>query len=195
MSTSTYVPCHCSTHVACSRNIFKLVIGNYSHSLLDWPKPPSSSLASYWWTGTQPKPIFLWKDKWIWSPGLISLMFFLGYDFSTWWYEQTKQLKRVTGSQKKKKNWAQTRSYLKKQTDVSLCKLKCSYTLKSALPMLIPIGYKQQRKWVNFSLSGGWWGGEHSVLSFKYTRRCENGLCTVQNKLTIKGRNWWTELH
>ena len=45
MSTSTYVPCHCSTHVACSRNIFTLVIGNYSHSLLDWPKPPSSSLA------------------------------------------------------------------------------------------------------------------------------------------------------
>lgn len=45
MSTSTYVPCHCSTHVTCSRNIFKLVIGNYSHFLLDWPKPPSSSLA------------------------------------------------------------------------------------------------------------------------------------------------------
>ena len=51
--------------------------------------------------------------------------------------------------------------------DVSLCRLKCSYTLKITLPMLIPIGYKQQRKWVNFVLGGRWWGGEHSVLSFK----------------------------
>ena len=147
MSTSTYVPCHCSTHVTCSRNIFKLVIGNYSHSLLDWPKPPSSSLARLLmnWFSTQAHlslkrqmDMVPWIDildalSWIWFQYLV-----------VWTDQMTKESPWFSKQKQtnKKKNWAQTKSYLKKQTDVSLCRLKCSYTLKSALLMLIPIGYK-----------------------------------------------------
>ena len=82
--------------------------------LSDWTDSSIPFCSKEWWTGTQPKPIFLWKDKWIWSPGLISLMLFLGYDFSTWWYEQTKWLKRVLGSQKKKKK-PKTKKQLKQK--------------------------------------------------------------------------------
>lgn len=169
MSTSAYVPCHCSTHVACSRNIFTLVIGNYSHSLLDWPKPPSSSLARLlmnWYSTQAHLSLKRQMDMVPWID-IIDVLSWIRFQYLVVWTDQmTKESRSFS-----KKHWAQTRSYLKKQTDVSLCKLKCSYTLKSSLPMLIPIGYKQQRKWVHFSLSGGWWGGEHSVLSFKYTRR------------------------
>ena len=169
MSTSTYVPCHCSTHVTCSRNIFKLVIGNYSHSLLDWPKPPSSSLARLLmdWFSTQAHlslkrqmDMVPWIDifdtlSWIWFQYLVVWTDQMTKE-SPWFSKQKKQ-KKLSSNKKlfKETNWCEFM-----QTQMLLYPQKCIAHVNSH--------WLQIAKKVSKLFFGlGWWGGEHSVLSFK----------------------------